>query len=356
MQPMIYVEGMKPGHGINVLTGDVLPSIAVNGSLTSIPEAHGQVVTSKFVRIDDISSLHTSLGIDVTADGSYAGFSGNAKVQFADTCNFNSHSTYILIHIEVKNAFLSMDDPVLTPDANELIRNQNQQQFRDRFGDVFITGISTGGEYFAIYQVSGTDEKVKEEAATAVHAAYEAPLVADVHLGVTIDKLRESSQSHLEVRAFAFQSGGSDTSMAITPDEIMAKARSFGPSVRDEFAVPYSMLPASYRALKLPDDAANAIDLANQREALADAWKMRNDLLVLKNDIDYVLLSTAQNHHEFVAFDVPALTDRAEQLDRSDQDDYEWGLIVHEGCPAVHVRQVRHLRDHPARAGAGADT
>jgi len=122
---LISVHGMKPGHGINLLSGNTLANLAVERTLTTIPVAKGQTTKSKFVRIDDMSSLHKSLGIEVTASGSYMGFSANAKVDFADECNFNTHSTYIFIHIEVTNAFLSMDDPVLTSDANDLLKNKN---------------------------------------------------------------------------------------------------------------------------------------------------------------------------------------------------------------------------------------
>jgi hypothetical protein len=307
MNELTYVHGMKPGHGINRLNGNNLASTAVEGTLTPIEFAKGQSVKSKFIRIDDISSLHKSLGVEVTASGGYMGFSANAKVDFASECNFNSHSTYLMIHIEVTNAFLSMDNPVFSSEALELLKNRQPDRFRERFGDVFVSGVSTGGEYFAVYQISGTDESEKEAIATAIHGAYQGGLTS-AELGATIQSKKESSHSHLEVSVFNFQLGGSDPSTDLTPEQIMTKARGFALSVRGEFSVPYSMLPAPYSELKRPDDAANQIDIANQCEALAEAWKIRTDLIQLKNDIDYVLFSEARGHEEFETFDVPALT------------------------------------------------
>src|SRR5260221_2706266 len=307
MNEIVFVDGMKPGHGINLLTGQLSPSPAVTGALSSIPVAQGQKVRSEITQITDVSTFHKALGVEVTADGSYAGFSANAKVSYADTHNINSHSTYLLIHVEVKDAFLSMDEPVFNDDSMELLRNQNLDRFRERFGDVFIVGIGTGGEYFAVYEISGTDENEKESLAVDVNASFTGVL-ASADLGVHVKNATESSTNHLQVHASIFQLGGSDTKSDESPEGIMEKARNFGPSVSGAFSVPYSVLPAPYRALKLPNDAASPLDIQNQREALADAWKLRNELLTLKNDIDYALFSEADGHDEFEAFDVEALT------------------------------------------------
>jgi hypothetical protein len=313
MNQLIFVDGMKPGHGINVLAGDHLPNIAVDGPITALPMAHGQTVTSKLVRIDDVSSLHKSLGIDVSASGFYYGYSVNAKMKFANECNVNSHSTYLMVHIEVKNSFLSMDDPVLTSDALELLRTHKPERFRERFGDVFIAGMSTGGEYFALFEISGTSESEKEELSIDVEAAYQG-LVVSAEIGVKIRSMTQSSHDHLEVSVFTFQMGGSDVSHDTTPEQIMAKARNFAQSVSGEFSVPYSVLPASYAALKRPDDASNPIDIEFQRAALADAFKQRTEMQSLKNDVDYILLSDARHFDEFEPFDVPALTQARNQL------------------------------------------
>lgn len=318
MNELVYVEGMKPGHGIDVLAGNLLQNIAVIGPLTPITIAQGQRITSQMVRIDDVTSLHKSLGINVSASGYYYGYSASAKMEFATECNINSHSTYLLVRIQVQNAFLSMDDPVLSPDALDLLTAHRADRFRERFGDVFIAGLNTGGEYFAIIEISGTNEKEKESLSIQVNAAYQG-IVAAVELGTSIKKATESSHDHLEVKVFTYQVGGQDTQLDVTPEQIMAKAHNFAASVSGQFSVPYSVLPASYISLKKPDDADNPIDIEFQKVTLADAFKQRTDMMSLNNDIEYILQSTARNFDEFEQFDVAALTqarnDLAAQLD-----------------------------------------
>jgi hypothetical protein len=324
MQERFFSPGMDVGIGVNLLTGEALVQ-GVTGTVTQ-PDAAGQSVQSRIVRVDDISSLHTALGVDVSASGSYMGFSASAKMDYADSCGFNEHSVYLLVSVVVTNSLTRMDSPALTAEAALLLQNQKPDRFRERFGDVFVAGIHTGGEYFSIFQITGTDESEKESLSTVVSASF-STIGASADLNVAINKAKESSHSHLDMKVFTFQNGGADTSQDQDPQQIMAKAHNFAPSLTGQFshfAVAYSILPESYRTLNLPGDAANLIDIENQKEMLATNFKVRNELMLLINNIDYILLSQAQNHNEFEPFDIDALTaDRnrlAAEFDRITQE------------------------------------
>ena len=324
MQERFFSPGMDIGIGINLLNGNALIQ-GVTGTVTT-PEAAGQTVKARIVRIDDMSTLHTSLGVDVSASGSYAGFSASDKMDFADSCGFNEHSIYLLISITVTNALTRMNSPALIPEAALLLQNQKPDRFRERFGDVFVAGVHTGGEYFAIFQITGTEESEKESLSNTVTASY-TTLGAGVDLSVAVNKAKESSHTHLDMKVFTFQSGGADTTQDQDPGQILTKAHNFAPSVTGvnaHFSVPYAVLPESYSTLNLPGDSANLIDIENQKEMLAKNFKVRNDLMLLINNIDYILLSNAQNHEEFEPFDTEALTaDRnrlAAEFDRITQE------------------------------------
>ena len=308
MQERFFSPGMDVGIGVNLLTGEALVQ-GVTGTVTT-PDAAGQNIQSRIIRIDDISSLHTALGVDVSASGSYMGFSASAKMDYADSCGFNEHSIYLLVSVIVTNSLTRMDSPVLIPEATLLLQNQKSDRFRQRFGDVFVAGIHTGGEYFAIFQITGTDESEKESLSTTVSASF-STIGASADLNVAINKAKQSSHSHLDMRVFTFQNGGADTTQDQDPGQIMAKAHGFAPSLtgaNSHFAVAYSILPESYLTLNLPGDAANPIDIENQKEMLATNFKTRNELMLLINNIDYILLSQAQNHNEFEPFDSDALS------------------------------------------------
>ena len=314
MQERFFSPGMDIGVGVNLLTGEALVK-GVTGTVVP-PDATGQRVESRIIRIEDISSLYTSLGVGVSASGSYMGFSASAKVDFADSCGFNEHSIYLLVSVVVTNTLTRMDSPALIPEASLLLENNKPDRFRERFGDVYVAGIHTGGEYFAVFQITGTDETEKESLSTLVSGAF-STIGASADLSVSIQKAKQESHSHLDMRVITFQNGGSDTSQDQDPGQIMAKAHNFAPSLQGNnahFAVAYSILPESYRTLDLPGDSANLIDIENQKEMLAKNFSIRSQLMLLINNIDYILLSHTENRNEFEDFNVEALTEDRNRL------------------------------------------
>jgi hypothetical protein len=192
-----FIDGMKPGLGFNRLTGDILPSPAVRGKASSLQGAGGQQVTIDCTIIQDVKTLHKALGVTVDAGGSYMGFSGSSKTDYASSFDFSSFSTYVVVKASVQNAVETIDEPAFSEEAIELLINNNPDRFRQRFGDTFITGIKKGGEYFAIFQVTGSDEREKETVAEAVQAAFGTP-GAGASLSTTIKTETERSNSHLK--------------------------------------------------------------------------------------------------------------------------------------------------------------
>ncbi len=285
-----FTDGMKFGLGYNRLTGDVLPTPAVQGSsITSVQGAGGQTVTSKCTTITEVETLHKSLGLSIDVGGSYMGFSASAKVNYANSCDFSSFSTYIVVQVSVQDAIETIDSPVFSPDANEILVNNNPLRFRQRFGDTFISGVKKGGEFFAIYQITSSDLKEKEDVAVKVKAAYSAPLgTAGVSLNVEIQKATASSKSHLEVSCYVFRQGTISTT-DLNFDDVMKTAKEFPLNVSGDKAFPYAVLLQSYEGLKNPNDQFLYIEIQNQQDVLEDLAKKRFEFLALRDDIKYML-------------------------------------------------------------------
>ncbi|MEV6521759.1 PASTA domain-containing protein [Longispora sp. NPDC051575] len=283
-----FSNGMKIGVGYDRLTGDVLPSAgAVGPSVSGVAQAGGQQVSSDCVIVQDVETLHKSLGVSVDAGGSYMGFSASAKVDYVSGCDFSSFSTYALVRVSVQNAFLSLDEPVLSPDAHQLVVNGDPERFRHRFGDTFISGIRTGGEYFAIYQLTSTSQSERETLAVQVHAAFNGGLTS-AELNTAINTATERSQSHLAVQVHVFRQGTvSHADLGI--DDIMRTAKTFPVDVSGERAFPYAVLLQDYSRLRQPNDQFNYLDIQNQQETLADLAKRRFEFLQLRDDYSYIL-------------------------------------------------------------------
>lgn len=283
-----YQEQMKLGFGYDLVNGTPLTSPSVEGSISKIQGAGGQLVESHLVRITDLDTLHQMLGVNVDAGGSYFGASADVKVNYAKECNMSRFSTHVLIGVSVVDVFESFDAPVLSADAAELLTLDNNVRFRQRFGDVFIDGLRKGGEYFATFEIISVDESVREDIAVHVEASFN-DLVAAAHLDTDIKKCRESTSAHTELRVHVFQNGAVDhTDQSLI--EILQKAHDFPPTVAGPLAAPFAVSLADYTTLKLPNDQFNFLDIQNQRDVLAEHARKRFAFMTLLNDISYIRL------------------------------------------------------------------
>ncbi|WP_162907927.1 hypothetical protein [Allorhizocola rhizosphaerae] len=291
-----FHNNMKFGKGFNRLTGEVLASPAVKGTTSVLQQAGGQLVKIDCVTIQDVARLHEQLGIDVAASGSHGPFSGDAKVQFASECDFSSFSTYVVVRVSVQNAFESFDDPVFTPDAEELLINNNPTRFRERFGDCYIHGVKTGGEYFAIYQMTSTSKSERQSLSVEVNAAFDG-VISSADLSAKVRTAKSQSTSHLEVGVHVFRQGAISEA-DLDRDDIMRTAKGFPPAVAGPNAFPYSVTVQNYTTLRNPNDQFNFIEIGNQQDVLADLMRKRFEFLELRDDYSYILKHPAdfQNH------------------------------------------------------------
>ncbi len=287
MRTIPFIDGMKVGQGYDRLTGNAQPVPAVMGTVSALAGAIGQQVTLDCTIIQDVESLHKTLGETIDAGGSYMGFSGNSKTEYANTFDFSSFSIYVVIKTSVQNAVETIDNPVFSPEANQLLVNNNPQRFRERFGDSFILGIKKGGEFFAIYQITGSSQEEKENVAEAVQLGFGTP-GAGASLTTTIKSETDRSSSHLAVNVHVFRQG--TISMAdLNLDDIMKTARQFPLDVAGDKAFPYFALVQDYKVLNNPNDKFNYIDIQNQQDVLEDLGKKRFQFLSLRDDFRYIL-------------------------------------------------------------------
>ena len=283
-----FLDGMKVGIGYNRLTGDRSPTIAVEGtSISALAGAGGQQVTFDITTIEDVETLHKTLGITVDAAGSYMGFSGSTKVDYANSCDFSSFSTYVVVKVSVEDATETIDSPVFSKDATELLVNNNPDRFRQRFGDTFIAGVKKGGEYFAIFQISGTSTTEKESVANQVHLAYNGGLTT-AELNTSVKTTTDHSTSHLETSIHVFRQGTISTS-DISLEDIVKTAKEFPIGVSGDKAFPFAVLLQDYDGLRNPNDQFVYIDIQQRQDVLADLASKRFEFLALRDNLKYIL-------------------------------------------------------------------
>lgn len=291
-----FVEGTKVGLGFDLLTGLPTSNLAVVGpSITPPQKGGGQTVTTTFRLVQEVDSLHEALGLSAAVSGGYAGFSGTAKMQFAHDCAVTQYCLYVVLAVEVINSCESIDLPALTPDAVELLRAADVTRFRERFGNRYISGLKTGGEYYAVYRVQSFDEAERTSVAAQISASFHNPVLS-ASLNIDIANSKSSSVNELDVNVFVYSAGGvSSTETALA--EMIQKAHVFPALVAGNNAISYQVILDEYAGLELPTDSLNLFDVEHQTECLLFNSRLLNDFNMLINDIDFIRQHMDRFHH-----------------------------------------------------------
>jgi hypothetical protein len=282
---MPWSVGMDYGMGVNLLNGDVVGQALDPGTPSTIPNAKGQDVNYVLEIVNSMEDLYSKLGISVEASGRYGVFNASGKMQYANESKFNTQATFLLARCKVINAFTQVKQAQITPTALDLFQ-KNPAGFRERYGDGFVRGILTGGEYCAIISVISRSKEEQTSVAASIKASYNSGLnKASGEVG--IGGATKSSMSRSEINISTYQKGGVGEEQSFTsdPDLVMKRLKDFPTQVSRENAVPYEVQIVSYETLDLPETTRSTIGL-EQIEALEDFSRLHLKLLSWQSTIN----------------------------------------------------------------------
>jgi SepF-like predicted cell division protein (DUF552 family) len=299
-------QGMAYGVGFDSVAGDVRGDCVLRTEPESPVGVSGQEVVFKLRQITSSTELAKELNISASASLKAQFGKVSAKASYASQQNINQFSIYLVAQVSVTNPTRRLRDVKLTDEAWRLLEVKGVEEFRERCGDEFLSGITTGGEYLAILQITTRSEEEKQNVSVSVRAkgtggTWKAG--ADFKLA-----LEQISKEH-EVEVTSFQQGGDTATIPDTVEEIIDRAVNFPQQVDGDKAFAYSAFFQDYNSLNLPD-GINPIDVEQQKrviEKLADYYLSYSDLL---NSIEYIF----KNSDQFVAFDLTALNQKANDV------------------------------------------
>jgi hypothetical protein len=287
---MPYNLGMSYGTGIDGLNGDVAGSAVTFGEPAPVPGAGGQAGDFQLTLVKSYEELYTALGISIEASGHYGLFSAGAKFDFTNKVKFNSQATIMVARASVVNAFTQVLDASLKPEATELLRTGKAELFRRRYGDGYVRGILTGGEFYGVISISSQDREEETQISAQLNAEYNG-LVAGGSFSASVQNSSNFKSGQMQIEVHTDQRGGSGEQMSFTGlsvSTMLARMREFAEIVelQSGMAVPYQAQVASYQTLPSPEP--NLVLIEQQRIALTDYARKRLDLLTRLNDIDFV--------------------------------------------------------------------
>jgi hypothetical protein len=132
--------------------------------------ASGSVVVFSTHFCEDQRSFEESLGVSAAMSVSY-GFvaGGSAKVDFAQSHTMTSHSLCVIVKVLVSNPVMFMEGVLLEQHAADLAKH-DPEKFKARYGDMFVNGILTGGEFFGVVMMQTTSETSKSAISAELRA------------------------------------------------------------------------------------------------------------------------------------------------------------------------------------------
>lgn len=273
------------GRGVNVLTGAMVgKALDVETMEEVLP---GQDALYRVQMVTTRESLMESLGLSVEASGRYGLFSAGGKFKLSEQSSFNSQSSFVVASCRVQNAFMMVDRVKLRPEAN--IAREDPEKFKNAFGTMFVRGLETGGEFFAILQATSTDTAAQSDLAAAFQADCQG-LIVGGSFKSKLEKTMASTQHRTEISITVYQRAGQDEELSITQDAqaVIERLKRF-PKIARVNPCGYEVEIADYATLALPP--LNEELLFDRELSLTDCARLRMKYMTLRNDIEFARLN-----------------------------------------------------------------
>lgn len=275
------------GMGFNTKTGFAVGTALHSFEVSVNPHASGAEVLASISIVNTHEELMEMLGLSFEAQGRYAFFSGGAKTGFAEASSYNSRSTFIVARCIVSNPLTRGRNFQLSATALGLINDHEIDQFYNAFGDSFVRGLQTGGEFFAVIRITSVSRETQENLAATLQAEANF-LVASGEFSLQYNKANAHSNTRSEYTATMYQNAGSGlrSSATITLTEVLERLRNFPRIARDHPSA-YEVEVASYETLPLP------VPTLEEQEAftyvLRDARERKLRFIQQRNDLEFAL-------------------------------------------------------------------
>lgn len=219
--------------------------------------------------------------------GRYGLLSASAKAEFSESSNYNSTSTFLVARVIVQNPFRRGKDFRVTQPAQDLLQALRFEDFKKAFGDSFVRGLQTGGEFYAVIRITSVSSATQTELAVTLQAEFSGAVVGGA-FKARLATANASASTRSEYTAIMFQRGGSgeQASPVVEISEVLARYKGF-PAIVSSSAFPYETEVATYDTLPLPVPTPE--EQENFLIALRETWETKLRYIQIRNDLEFAL-------------------------------------------------------------------
>lgn len=287
----IIFDEEEIGMGFNSESGLAVGTALQDFTVEENPAASGQEVTSSITIVGSHEELMEKLGMSFQAQGRYGFFSASAKAKFSESSNFNSTSTFLVAHCIVHNPLRRGKNFKVSSDAKALLDANRFREFKTAFGDSFVRGLQTGGEFYSVIRITSMSASKQFDLAATLQAEANG-LVAGGSFKASFTEANSSASTRSEFTATMYQNAGSGPEIApiVEISEAITRFKRF-PEIASASAAAFETEVATYDTLPLP------VPTAEEQEdflfALVDAREKKLRYIQTRNDLEFALRNPA---------------------------------------------------------------
>jgi hypothetical protein len=153
--------GAKIGDGVDTVQGVVKGKCILNGKLVKQHQGDGQKMFYDLVEVSNLKDLLSKLKGDLRVIFDFGPWHNSLHFEFAKHNYLQSKSVYFLLKVKVINQIEVLQDYEADTDAIQKVKEGST--FQDNFGNAFVFGQETGGEFYALLEFSSDSEEVLNE-------------------------------------------------------------------------------------------------------------------------------------------------------------------------------------------------
>lgn len=300
-----WSNGVTYGRGFESLTGTVRGFPLNPSEPTEVKNAGGQRVMYYLNKVESMTELKTQLGLSAEVNARFGLFGASAKLDYAESASFNSFSVFLVARVQVTNAFKTLEDAAFDAQAWELLETaEGRKKFATQFGDSFVSGLSTGGEFCAVLELRTENSADQKSLSSSLSGSYGLAASADVEFSKKIQRATENRFLKISM----YQAGGIGSETTNDVNEVLQRAKAFAALVRDH-PVPYEAQIVDYDTLDRPA-GETWVDQDRAMTVLKQFAAQKDRLLRLLNDINFV----RDNMEQFESPDMTTLNDAASDI------------------------------------------
>jgi len=288
MTTMPSPTGYKLGVGVDSLSGLVRGDCVERSGLEDQPVPPAQQISFGIRKIDNVLDLAEALSVNLAA--SFSGGFGEVagKAGWMKQSAVHDYSIYLLVSVNVANLERRMRDTRLKTEREDALKAGTSaawQNFRKSCGDLYITGMRTGGQFYALYQLKTRSENEKEILEAHIRAT---GITGSWSVSADFSRSFERLQKVSELEASLYYEGPSTTLPDATKhSDILKFALEFPTKVQGSGAWEYQATYIDYDTL--PNMlSGNPISLGQQKWVLEQLVRQDVQAKSLLSGIRYI--------------------------------------------------------------------